>query len=155
MEKPQWAANSAGWYWTSGSSEDLNALADRGDLLAISAHINGGFNGFDERRTHLLVALKVLRVRECKTTRMSAQDYRPYKDSRCHESMIQSFAWGAWNDPAAKKKGIAQPSIDDRKAGYARYLELRAKSIQRPHPQESHYGFKIADMDQMATRGAR
>ena len=56
LEQPKWATDSAGWYWTSGSSMDLNTLADQNDLLAITTHINGAFNGFEDRRKLLVAA---------------------------------------------------------------------------------------------------
>ena len=155
LEKPEWAADSAGWYWTAGSDQNLNALADRNDLLAITAHINGGFNGFDARRSHLKVALTVLKVTACPKSKVGAQAFRPYRDSLCHDSMVQSFAWGAWNDPAAKKHGVSPQLPEERRAGYARYLELRAAAKGKPAPQERHYGFTIGEMDQLAGAGAR
>lgn len=43
--QPDAAALSAGWYW---SSRNLNELADRDDLKAISIGVNGGLHGFDD-----------------------------------------------------------------------------------------------------------
>jgi putative chitinase len=44
------ACLSAGWYW---DSRNLNNLADRDDILAITKIINGGTNGFDDRQSYL------------------------------------------------------------------------------------------------------
>ena len=43
---PQWAALSAGWFW---SSHDLNSLADSGEFEEITRRINGGQNGAADR----------------------------------------------------------------------------------------------------------
>jgi putative chitinase len=40
------ACRSAGWFWR---SRGLNAVADRGDLKAVTRRINGGLNGFADR----------------------------------------------------------------------------------------------------------
>ncbi|KQR75763.1 peptidoglycan-binding protein [Rhizobium sp. Leaf341] len=45
-----WAAWAAFYYW---SSRNLNALADRDDLVAVTRVINGGRNGLDDRRLKL------------------------------------------------------------------------------------------------------
>ena len=50
------AIDVAAWFW---ARRDLNALADRDDLLTITRRINGGTNGLDDRR-RLLVRAKAL-----------------------------------------------------------------------------------------------
>lgn len=48
LEEPEWAAQSAGWFW---QTHGLNALADRDPnaFATICERINGGFNGINER----------------------------------------------------------------------------------------------------------
>ena len=46
LEQPQWAAESAAWFWERGG---LNALADRDEFNSITRRINGGLNGLQER----------------------------------------------------------------------------------------------------------
>ena len=46
LEQPQWAAESAAWFWW---VRDLNILADRDDFEAITRKINGGLNGLADR----------------------------------------------------------------------------------------------------------
>ena len=46
LELPEWAAESAGWYW---AVHGLNALADQNDFEAITRTINGGLNGLADR----------------------------------------------------------------------------------------------------------
>ena len=48
---------SAFWYW---SSRNLSALADKDDFDTITLRINGGYNGYDDRRKYLLKAKEVL-----------------------------------------------------------------------------------------------
>ncbi len=47
LEKPEWAALSAAWYW---HSRNLNTLADAGDFEGITRTINGGLNGYADRQ---------------------------------------------------------------------------------------------------------
>ena len=46
LEQPQWAAESAAWFW---SVNGLNALADQDQFNSITRRINGGLNGLEDR----------------------------------------------------------------------------------------------------------
>ena len=63
VRKPKMAARisvgfrTAGWFW---KSHGLNELADQGRFDDISVRINGGYNGFYERRAYHARARQVL-----------------------------------------------------------------------------------------------
>ncbi len=46
LEQPQWAAESAAWFW---EQQGLNALADADRFNSITRKINGGLNGLEDR----------------------------------------------------------------------------------------------------------
>ena len=46
LEQPQWAAESAAWFW---EKNGLNELADRDQFNTITRRINGGLNGLQDR----------------------------------------------------------------------------------------------------------
>lgn len=46
LERPEFAAASAGWFWF---GHGLNDLADQDDFVSITRRINGGTNGMDDR----------------------------------------------------------------------------------------------------------
>lgn len=46
LEQPQWATESAAWFW---EQNGLNELADRDQFNSITRRINGGLNGLEER----------------------------------------------------------------------------------------------------------
>ncbi|MCE4555399.1 glycoside hydrolase family 19 protein [Roseateles cellulosilyticus] len=52
-------ADVAGWYW---AKNNLNALADADDLTTLTRRINGGLNGYDDRRRLLLRAKALLAI---------------------------------------------------------------------------------------------
>lgn len=56
LEKPEYAAKSAAWFW---KKSGLNLLADQDKFGAVTKIINGGFNGLDDRLMHWLRARKV------------------------------------------------------------------------------------------------
>lgn len=47
LEQPQWAAESAAWFW---HSNGLNELADQDQFTTIPRRINGGLNGLEHRQ---------------------------------------------------------------------------------------------------------
>ncbi len=59
LEQPEWAAQSAGWFW---EQHGLNELADQdpNHFAEICRTINGGYNGIDERIGCWIVARKAL-----------------------------------------------------------------------------------------------
>lgn len=62
LELPDIGAQAFGWYWHAGNplGKSLNALADSGDIDAISRAVNGGSNGLAERTALYRQALQVL-----------------------------------------------------------------------------------------------
>jgi len=59
METFEGAAQSACWFW---ETTNLNAMADRGDIKAMTKSINGGYIGLEDRISHYEHALHVLGV---------------------------------------------------------------------------------------------
>ncbi|XP_076029878.1 glycosyl hydrolase family 19 domain-containing protein HI_1415-like [Oratosquilla oratoria] len=47
---PRLCAESAGWFW---KRANLNQLADKDDVEAVTRRINGGVNGLDDRKAYL------------------------------------------------------------------------------------------------------
>lgn len=58
VETPKYAVLSAVYFW---DSRDLNKLADKDMLTAITRRVNGGLNGYDERLELLSNAKKVIK----------------------------------------------------------------------------------------------
>lgn len=54
----KWAVISAGWFW---NKRKLNEHADRDDLAAITRRVNGGFNGYAERKNWLLKCKSIIK----------------------------------------------------------------------------------------------
>lgn len=58
LEQPMNAVKSAIWFW---NSKNLNKYADADDLFTITRRINGGLNGFAERKLFLTNAKSVIK----------------------------------------------------------------------------------------------
>ena len=57
--QPEWAVMSAGWFW---NKKNLNSLADSKDYETMTKRINGGLNGFDDRKLKIAKAFEVLNM---------------------------------------------------------------------------------------------
>ena len=57
LEQPLGAVRSSMWYW---KTHDMNALADKDDVKAVTKRINGGYNGLAARQKYLDRAKKAL-----------------------------------------------------------------------------------------------
>lgn len=53
------AALAAGWFW---QSKNLNRFADADDVTTVTKRVNGGLNGFDDRKTKLALAEQLYRA---------------------------------------------------------------------------------------------
>lgn len=64
-DHPEWLRNSPGrmksamWFWW---MKGLNALADRDDIRTITKRINGGLNGFEDRKKYLAKIKEILHI---------------------------------------------------------------------------------------------
>ena len=57
LEHPVWAALSAAWFW---HVNNLNHLADKGDIASVTKKINGGYIGLEDRQKRYKAALVAL-----------------------------------------------------------------------------------------------
>jgi predicted chitinase/LysM repeat protein len=127
IEDYEYATDSAGWFWVAGKEFDLNKYADKNDLYFISATINGGFNGLDERASMFRHIHKKLNAEKCKIEANRSAVFLPFEKSEAYDTRDMAFAWGLWNDPLEAKKGIAKKDAQTSKSGYRRFLELNQK----------------------------
>lgn len=57
-EDPRWGFLAATWYWTVARPQ-INAMCDAGDLNGVTRAINGGLNGFQDRKERYERALRI------------------------------------------------------------------------------------------------
>lgn len=55
-----YAADSAGWFWAHGAAVNLNKPADKDDVRTVTRLINGGFNGYEDRKRRLKAAKRAI-----------------------------------------------------------------------------------------------
>ncbi len=72
---PRWAALSAADYW---NDRNLNALADIGDFETITRRINGGLNGYEDRKVRWERAQKALSAAQVSTIKENSMPIAPF-----------------------------------------------------------------------------
>lgn len=157
LEAANFAADSAGWFWTSGSSLNINTLADKNDFIAITILINGGLNGFEHRKSLLKNSYESMNLSSCKSLAvlrdsmpdeakksLSTDEYQ-LKDSLAFKSPRSAFAWGYWHDPDSKRSGTEKDK-DKSVLGYQRFLEL----IEKDPFKKKAFGLTPAQMEKIA-----
>ena len=135
LEGVDLATDSAGWFWTQGKGINLNDLADRNDLIAITIAINGGFNGYNHRHELLKNIADTLNLSACKNLKtirelmpieaensFSTKKYE-LAESTANNSHRSAFAWGYWHSSETKRKGTEKSETESAN-GYRRFLEL-------------------------------
>ncbi|WP_392561739.1 hypothetical protein RHO12_11545 [Orbus sturtevantii] len=93
LAKLPYCVDSAGWYWKSYLNIDLNIVADENDLIYITYRINGGFNGFQDRKTKLITMLDRL---ECNHSEHISTLFSIY-NSRCFNLFDAVFKYAQLN----------------------------------------------------------
>ncbi len=62
LEQPQWASDSAGWFWNSRRLNDTAATNSDAAFLIVTKRINGGTNGLEDRLAYWKRAKKVFGI---------------------------------------------------------------------------------------------
>ena len=129
MAQLPYSIDSAGWFWTKFKWKDLNELADKNDIIGISAIVNGGFNGFNDRIQYFERGVDSLNIKSCanlgsiKSEQLTTFNF---PDSIVMSMIGESFGWGLWHDPAKNKNGVIKNSGIS-KEGYTNFIKLANK----------------------------
>lgn len=157
LEAEDLATDSAGWFWTNGGVFNMNTTADPNDFIAITIAINGGFNGFEHRKSLLKNSYDSLNVTACKNLavlresmpdeakKALAVDEYQLKDSIAFNNPRSAFAWGYWHDPNSKRSGTKKDK-ETSIAGYQRFLEL----IEKKPFKKKAFGLTPIQMEKIA-----
>ncbi|WP_271411944.1 hypothetical protein [Pseudomonas sp. Q1-7] len=139
---PPHAALSAFWFYA--KYKNLVSVAESDDLIMLTARINGGFNGYDERLKHFNSASKVLGGGHL--SRLESSGKFPFESSEAYKNKIYSLAWGIWHDPDRRERGTSKDRSKSL-AGYKRakfLLSLSPMSLGTPN--SMIYGIKYSDV---------
>ncbi|MDC9605508.1 glycoside hydrolase family 19 protein [Xenorhabdus griffiniae] len=140
---------SAFWFYKVKNPSVFNSAAND-DFNKVTALINGGFNGYDDRLFHLKKAINALKAEHL--NQLLSNDEFEFASSSIYNNKINSFAWGLWHDPSTKKQGTAKDS-DKALRGYERVQELiTANPFRRNELEQKMYGIKKSDVSNYINR---
>ena len=92
----------SGWYWRFGSVwDDLNIYADKDDCLRISLGVNGGMNGYNDRKMKVKKYIRTMQIQtKCKNLHLTkplgiykytTSDAKNKSWARKHRNMLEKY----------------------------------------------------------------
>lgn len=133
---------SAFWYYD--VSRKLGEFAKNDDFNKITAVINGGFNGYNDRLSIFNSAVKSLGGEHL--NKKSNNGVFSFETSSIYQSKIYSLAWGLWHDPASHRSGTDK-NAEEALKGYKRAKELLASSpFPTSTPHKKIYGIEYVNV---------
>ncbi len=146
---PKHAVGSAIWYWHYGKSIDLSTLVLKNDFIGITALINVGFNGWNDRKQYFDKAITQLKILKCKNTEpkiLANISNFDFNTSYTYKNMTgESFGWGLWNDPERPTNKGKTKDVAQAKLGYQRFLEMA-------EGKEAPFGWKNKSKNEKSSR---
>jgi len=62
LENPEWCGKSATWFWNDRKLSDIAGAGTEDAFKTVTRRINGGTNGYDDRKNYWIKAKKVLGI---------------------------------------------------------------------------------------------
>ena len=115
------AVNVSGWYWQVFKS--LNDYADADDLIFITYKVNGGFNGYTDRKEKLLKAITVLGAELGSEVNKELGVYK-VSESVLYGRFLGMNRWAQYHDSTFPKLDGTGKDAEEAKSAYARVIEL-------------------------------
>lgn len=120
-------------FWFYKIYKSLDTPADDDDFNKITAIINGGFNGYNDRLSIFNKAVQALNSQHF--NKLMVDESFSLESSAIFQSKIYSFGWGIWHDPTSTKSGIVK-SKEEALKGYRRSRDLL---IESPFPESQRH----------------
>ncbi len=91
-----YATEASCWFWQ--LYKGLNQYADEDDLIFITYSINGGFNGYDDRKNKTIKLLEKLKVKKSNDLNKKLGIYN-VNDSKLYNYFVGIYSWARYFDP--------------------------------------------------------
>ncbi|MFP1747471.1 glycoside hydrolase family 19 protein [Lonsdalea quercina] len=112
---------SAFWFYMDYGNQNLNSYAKKDDFNMITARINGGFNGYDDRLRYFDKATEVLKCAHLNQLRKS--NGFTFEESGIYNNKVYAYSWARYHDPLSKEQGTRKDKAEALVA-YKRALAL-------------------------------
>ncbi|PHM62649.1 glycoside hydrolase family 19 protein [Xenorhabdus ishibashii] len=108
-------------FWFYNVYKNVSSSAGDDDFNKVTALINGGFNGYNDRLDYLKKAIRVFKAGHL--NQLLNNDRFEFNGSSIYNYKVYSFAWGLWHDPDTRQQGSTKDR-DEALKGYERVREL-------------------------------
>lgn len=108
LTAPPHSVLSAFWFYNIHKS--LNVTASNDDFNRVTAVINGGFNGDNDRLAIFRKSVEILKGEHF--NRLMLNEMFGFEDSSISQNRIYSFGWGLWHDPASSRAGTDKSRVE-------------------------------------------
>ncbi|WP_304163045.1 glycoside hydrolase family 19 protein [Lonsdalea britannica] len=112
---------SAFWFYMDYGNQNLDSYAKKDDFNMITARINGGFNGYDDRLRYFDKAVEVLRCEHLNQLRK--EKGFTFEESAIYNNKVYAYSWGRYHDPLSQEQGTRKDKVEALVA-YKRALAL-------------------------------
>lgn len=112
---------SAFWFYMDYGNQNLNRYAKKDDFNMITARINGGFDGYDDRLSYFDKASEVLKCGHLNQLRKS--NGFTFEESGIYNNKVYAYSWARYHDPLSKEQGTRKDKAEALVA-YKRALAL-------------------------------
>ncbi|HBA3053994.1 TPA: glycoside hydrolase family 19 protein [Escherichia coli] len=110
---------SAFWFYCVNKNVSKHAKSD--DFNMVTALINGGFNGYNDRLKYFNRAVSVFKAEHLNV--LKKEDGFSFEDSEIYNYRVYAYSWGRYHDPLRNESGTDKDKMEALKA-YRRAVKL-------------------------------
>ncbi|WP_196800741.1 glycoside hydrolase family 19 protein [Xenorhabdus nematophila] len=132
-------------FWFYKIYKNVFDSAENDDFNKVTALINGGFNGYNDRLDYLKTAIRVLKAEHL--NQLLESERFEFISSSIYNYKIYSFAWGLWHDPNITTRRGTTKNRDEALRGYERVQTLITENPFRTEAQLNRRMYGIRNRD--------
>lgn len=108
-------------FWFYCVNKNVVKFAQKDDFNMVTALINGGFNGYNDRIEYLDVAVNTLKAEHLNVLKKETGFL--FEDSEIYNYRVYAYSWGRYHDPLSRERGTDKDKMGALKA-YQRAVTL-------------------------------
>ncbi|MDX7993105.1 glycoside hydrolase family 19 protein [Xenorhabdus littoralis] len=132
-------------FWFYKIYKNVFDSAENDDFNKVTALINGGFNGYNDRLDYLKTAIRILKAEHL--NQLLENERFEFISSSIYNYKIYSFAWGLWHDPNITTRRGTTKDRDEALRGYERVQTLITENPFRTEAQLNRRMYGIRNRD--------
>jgi len=101
---------SAFWFYMSYDNKKINEYAKKDDFNMVTARVNGGFNGYNDRLKYFNKAVEVLNAEHLSALQVNG--VFNFENSSIYNNRVYSYSWGRYHDPLREEQGTSKSKFE-------------------------------------------